>query len=151
MEAKKCSRCGEKKSLDNYAYKCKPKRIKKPHCKECDKRERRQYYVDNKNKVINTVLKRNKLIHIRNGTYIWNYLSKHPCIDCNESNPIVLEFDHKDGEIKTKAISRMVGEGSSIEDIEKEIKKCDIRCANCHKIKTAKQFNWYSYIKDTKK
>lgn len=35
----------------------------------------------------------------------------------------------------------------SWDEILDEIKKCEVVCANCHRIRTAKQFNWYSWIK----
>jgi len=76
--------------------------------------------------------------------YIWEYLLKHPCVDCGETNPLVLQFDHVRGE-KRKAISAMVSNSSSLGAIKKEIKKTDVRCANCHTIKTLKENNSYSY------
>lgn len=38
----------------------------------------------------------------------------------------------------------MVGAGYCIETIEKEIEKCEVRCANCHNIKTAVERSYYS-------
>jgi hypothetical protein len=146
MEKKKCTKCGEEKVLNEYAYKNKPKEIKKPHCKECDKKARREYYLKNKDRIVGIVMGNNKKIKERNGRFVWNYLLEHPCIGCGETNPIVLEFDHRDGSDKTIEVSKMVNLGYSVENIKNEIAKCDIRCANCHRIRTAKQFNWYSYI-----
>lgn len=37
----------------------------------------------------------------------------------------------------------MVKNGFSIENIFLEIEKCEVRCANCHLIKTARDFRWY--------
>ncbi len=146
MEKKKCTKCGEEKALNEFAYKNKKENIKKYCCKSCDKEVRREYYIQNKERIIEGVLLVNKNIQQRNGRFIWNYLLKHPCVDCGEDNPIVLEFDHKDNVEKLKEISRMKGQGFSIEKLEKEISKCDVRCSNCHKIRTAIQQGWYGYI-----
>ena len=47
---------------------------------------------------------------------------------------------------KRDAISNMVNRGYSWKSILIEIDKCDIRCANCHRRRTAKQFGWYNSI-----
>lgn len=71
---------------------------------------------------------------------LFNFLSKKSCIDCGESDPIVLEFDHKDTALKFKSISSMLSGHYSWISLLREIKKCEIRCANCHRKKTYKQF-----------
>lgn len=56
------------------------------------------------------------------------------CADCGVNNPIVLDFDHlKD---KKYNISRMIHDGFSWAAIKKEISKCEVVCANCHRIRT---------------
>lgn len=75
--------------------------------------------------------------------YVLNYLVSHPCVDCGESDPVVLDFDHQKGKIDN--VSDLIKNRNSIELIAKEIDKCVIRCANCHRRKTAKDFGWYKY------
>lgn len=60
------------------------------------------------------------------------------CTDCGENNPIVLDFDH----IRDKKynISRMIHDGFSWSSIKKEIEKCQVVCANCHRIRTYNRF-----------
>lgn len=70
---------------------------------------------------------------------LMKYLKSHPCVNCGEENPTVLEFDHiRDKKCK---ISRLM-ERAAWKTVLKEIKKCQVLCSNCHQIKTAKQFNW---------
>jgi hypothetical protein len=76
---------------------------------------------------------------------VYDYLSIHSCVDCGESDPVVLEFDHV-REKKEWDIAKMLTQAYSWDTILKEIAKCDVRCANCHKRRTAKQFGYYSYL-----
>lgn len=65
-----------------------------------------------------------------------NYLASHPCVDCDESDIVVLEFDHINRSKKIGNISTMVRSSVSVEKLVDEIKKCEVRCANCHRRKT---------------
>ncbi|HUQ41396.1 MAG TPA: hypothetical protein VM052_02730 [Candidatus Limnocylindrales bacterium] len=65
----------------------------------------------------------------------------HPCIDCGETDSLLLDFDHRAGEEKLDDVSRLIGRrASSI--VKTEIDKCDVRCVSCHRRKTAQQFGW---------
>jgi hypothetical protein len=76
--------------------------------------------------------------------YVAKYLSTHPCVDCGESDSIVLTFDHVRGE-KSNDIANMISAGSTLEIIIAEIEKCEVRCYNCHVILTqtrGKTYRW---------
>ena len=73
------------------------------------------------------------------------YKGEHPCVDCGEKDPIVLTFDHVRGE-KRMDVAAMLHGNYKWESILIEIAKCEVRCANCHMRKTAKQFGWYAKI-----
>jgi len=106
-------------------------------CKGCKKEVGARYFKDSKehHKNLNRERRRKARQHI------WDYLKTHPCVDCTETDPVVLEFDHRSDKIM--AVSAMIKAGLSIEKIDLEIAKCDVRCANCHRRKTAKDFDWY--------
>lgn len=66
------------------------------------------------------------------------YLATHPCTDCGESDPIVLEFDHLPGfEKKFNVSTAVTGSTRSWSAILAEIAKCEVVCANCHRRRTA--------------
>jgi hypothetical protein len=69
---------------------------------------------------------------------LWELFKKSKCVDCGESNPIVLEFDHlKD---KSFTISSYVNNSRLWSSkIQEEIDKCEIVCANCHRIRTSQR------------
>jgi hypothetical protein len=72
---------------------------------------------------------------------VLEYLATHPCVDCGESDIVCLEFDHVRG-TKRGDIAHMLGD-HSWQVIAAELQKCDVRCANCHRRKTAEQRGWY--------
>lgn len=73
------------------------------------------------------------------------YKRKCGCRICGIKNPIVLQFDHIDPTTKISTVSQMITDRHNIERIKAEIRKCQILCANCHLIKTAKDFNYKKY------
>ena len=74
---------------------------------------------------------------------LFGFLSQQKCIDCGENDPIVLEFDHTNQNKKFKQISTMLSGHYSWESLSREIEKCEIRCANCHRRKTYVQLNCF--------
>lgn len=58
------------------------------------------------------------------------------CVDCGYNEyACALDFDHRPGETKTRNIASMVG--FSLDKIIEEMSKCDVVCANCHRIRTS--------------
>lgn len=77
---------------------------------------------------------------LRNHRYLLAVLRSAACADCGESDPVVLEFDHR-GE-KRGNVSSMA-DWASLETLETEIAKCDVRCGNCHRRKTQRALRSY--------
>ncbi|HVI42711.1 MAG TPA: hypothetical protein VM577_18970 [Anaerovoracaceae bacterium] len=108
-------------------------------CKLCSRAESKNYYASNP-KHREDLLKRNQKYKEEIQKYIISYLKEHPCVDCGETDIVVLEFDHLHS--KKENIVRLIV-NCSLSKIKEEIQKCAVRCANCHKRKTAKDFGWY--------
>lgn len=56
------------------------------------------------------------------------------CEHCGVQDHRVLDFHHKDASSKVTEVSRLGSNGFSKETIMKEIEKCIVICANCHRI-----------------
>ncbi len=82
-----------------------------------------------------------KKFRLRNRLQVLEYLRRHPCVDCGERDPVVLEFDHQSE--KRHDIASMIWWQTSWNVIEEEISRCQVRCANCHRRKTAHDLGWF--------
>lgn len=100
----------------------------------------RNHYLKNKDKMKKKAKDYTKKTVPKNRILIKAFLSLHCCLDCGNKDIRVFEFDHVRG-IKKGNISTMIGQGCGLETIKKEILKCEIRCANCHRIKTIERRN----------
>lgn len=59
-----------------------------------------------------------------------------PCADCGTQYPhYVMEFDHARGQ-KDTDIAKMVRAPVGLPRLLKELAKCDLVCANCHRRRT---------------
>ena len=77
--------------------------------------------------------------------HVREYFEQHPCIDCGETDPICLDFDHRNPREKHKTVSAMIMSGNSIKVLIAEIEKCDVRCSNCHRRRHAKDKSVYMH------
>ena len=60
-----------------------------------------------------------------------------PCMDCGRAYDVVcMDFDHVRG---TKKFNLSSSHGYSDATIRAEIAKCDLVCANCHRLRTSKR------------
>lgn len=68
--------------------------------------------------------------------YMQNLKSTTPCMDCGVQYPYyVMDFDHRDPTTKVGGV-REIAAGGSMNNMLKEIDKCDVVCANCHRQRT---------------
>lgn len=96
----------------------------------------RKHYEANKEKM-KARIKVRKIQHkAKLRSLVCRYLLDNPCVDCGESDPVVLEFDHLDPALKSFNIGQGISAGLSEAKIVSEIRKCEVRCANCHRRKT---------------
>jgi hypothetical protein len=127
---KKCSRCKQEKDASFFACNSSRKDNLQSLCKACQKVYGQQRYLKNKDyfKEHNKQSSRIKRLAID------EYKKGKMCVDCGNTNPVVLTFDHVRGE-KVAAVTDMANRSFTLSAIYKEIAKCDLRCFNCHMIK----------------
>lgn len=110
-------------------------------CKECKRAVQRNWYVRNKARHVRNVARRRRAAETQLIKRILRYLRFHPCVDCGETNPVLLDFDHVRGK-KVNSVCNLISRGFGWSTIEAEIGKCEVRCCRCHRLKTAKQFGY---------
>lgn len=120
-----------------------PNRDKSYRCPKCKSEYNKQHYEQNKAAYVSRASARKKQVLIALNFQLVQYLSSHPCVDCGERDPVVLEFDHIVEKIDD--IATLVSRGFSWRSISQEIEKCEVRCANCHRRVTAKRGRWNRY------
>lgn len=137
---KTCPGCNISKSFDAFAKHSKRHDGLQVYCRVCKSEYDKKYVQKNKGK--HAAL--NKLNRRKARQYVYDFLKTHPCVDCGENNIVCLDFDHIDPKSKFKSVSALVHSLCVLSTIQKEMDKCEVRCSNCHRKKTAEDFNWYS-------
>ena len=118
-----CPSCGETKPSDEF-YADRPqkgrKRLKRRmKCRQCTRAQMRARYADRSQQIDDYKLERG-------------------CVDCGwRGHPRALELDHLPGSGKLENISRMIANTQfTMDEIWAEMAKCEVVCANCHRIRT---------------
>ena len=139
-----CSKCDIAKNESDFPFRNKLKGSRHSYCLECGRLQAKDHYSRHIPYYVRKAsLRRKSLLEEINGK-VYEYLKTHPCVDCGEDDPIVLEFDHVRGK-KSYNVSAMGWLALSWNSLEKEISKCEVRCANCHRRKTAERRGSYRF------
>jgi hypothetical protein len=142
MKTRVCDHCKVEKNIEEFNWKYKALGIRHDTCRECMKWFAKRYFKGPAHdEHVRNVKERKKAARLFAREYVWNYLTTHPCAQCGESDPRVLEFHHL-GE-KENTISHMVGEGYAVERIQKELDQTQVLCANCHRKLTMDERKWW--------
>jgi hypothetical protein len=125
---KRCKDCKKLSTIDNFYVHKKPNKqiYYASYCKRCAISRART--ADGKRRE-------------KNYLRLWAYFRANPCVDCGETNPLKLSLDHRDSVTKDHDVSRIMKH--NWKKIQAEIDKCDVRCHNCHAVKTHVSLNHF--------
>jgi hypothetical protein len=118
-------------------------RFTKTHrvCVDCRKTYNHEYYQENKEKVNSDKVLRQTKTYRENFDRVSQYKESHSCVDCGRFFPAcAMDWDHQRDKLHN--ISEMV-KFAAWDLIEAEIAKCELICAVCHRIRTAKEGSYH--------
>lgn len=136
---KSCTNCKQNKPKSDFSFRDKAKGKLQSWCQECNRAYNKKHYIDNKKEYLKEAYKNKKARVARNYAYVKKIKSSTPCADCGKKyHYVAMDFDHI-SEDKEFCITRGCSAGLSISKIASEIKKCEIVCSNCNRIRTWKR------------
>lgn len=111
---------------------------------EDQKKYHQKWYIRNRAKVLKRQLKINHEAAKRRRAYLNELKSSTPCTDCGMKYPSeCMDFDHTE---KNKSIGVAQSTNHSWKKMLSEVKKCEIVCSNCHRVRTQKRLKLESSI-----
>ena len=124
------------KPLEDFAWRRKARGQKDSYCRPCRAAYKQEHNRANRHRYIAQTRVRKQAVLAERIEFLVGYLREHPCVDCGEGDPVVLEFDH----LRDKKFA--IGEGlkdRNWQSVLDEIAKCEVVCANCHRRRTARR------------
>lgn len=140
---KYCTRCKRDLLLAEFNFNDRASGRRQAYCRARSRAYVRDHYARNKQYYVEKALVRGSRERAFAHNWVLEYLLSHPCADCGENDPVVLDFDHAEPGSKRLDVANMIQRRWAWARIEAEIAKCVVRCANCHRRRTARQFGWY--------
>lgn len=121
---KTCTTCRIEKDLSAFSKKGKGLQAQ---CKACRKLWFAEHYSKNKQYYID----RNKVTAAKTRQWYNEYKTTLSCQICGEDHPACLDFHHRDPREKEVSVGAAVRHSRA--KLLREIAKCDVLCANCHR------------------
>lgn len=135
---KYCNKCGKDQPFSSFSSKNSTRDGKHSNCRTCQSSYTKSHYQRNK-KSYAIKARRNSRKREHEVRMLIRSQKSKPCMDCGVSYPhYVMDFDHLEKGSKKFMLSVAVRDSFkwSNQDVLNEIAKCDLVCANCHRIRT---------------
>ncbi len=133
---RRCGRCEREKPLDDFAWRRKERGQRDNYCRPCRAAYKQEHYLANRQRYIDQARARKRVLVAERIEFLVAFLREHPCVDCGETDPVVLEFDH----LRDKTFGVAAGlRDRAWPSVLDEMAKCDVVCANCHRRRTARR------------
>lgn len=136
-----CRVCGKTKPLIEFPLRSLKRQTRQWICLLCQREYTNDWYSRNRKQQIANAKERSRHATAELKSRVREYLLGHPCVDCGESDADVLDFDHL--RHKKANVSTLVQSAVSWNALVREIAKCEVRCANCHRRRTARNLSYY--------
>lgn len=134
MTKKSCTKCNKEKRTECFSKNRSKKDGLNSHCKDCHSVYIRAHYQKNKKYYKERIAAKKNENKKQNLKLIRGLKEQTPCADCGKKYPYyVMDFDHINGQ-KKDVVSKLTKSSPKI--VLAEIKKCEIVCANCHRMRT---------------
>lgn len=131
---KTCARCRRVLPLREFPLRRKDGTKRYGHCRDCKAAYQRQWYERNAVRHRARTAAARRAVREQNKRLVWAAKSV-PCADCGRTYPpYVMDFDHVRGE-KVGNIAHLKVRATA-ETLLAEIAKCEVVCANCHRIRS---------------
>lgn len=140
----KCSKCGKYKPEKAFAtFRTRKGELRRRgSCWECrgqyakENFERLQQWRKDYNEQTKTARQVASKARREEAKAFVDWFKDQPCTDCKKKfPPVCMDLDHVRGE-KVRNISALVSGAYKGELIVEELRKCEVVCANCHRIRT---------------
>lgn len=129
---KTCTACDQEKSVEDFGVKNVLTGLRQSYCKQCQREKAKAHYEANKT----SYLVRNARRAEEVAKYVDELKAKTPCVDCGQVfKPRISDWHHKDSSTKLKIVS-VLRHSTTLPAVLREIEKCDLLCANCHRERT---------------
>jgi hypothetical protein len=129
-----CGRCQQLLPISDFAWRRKTRGQRDNSCRACRAAYKQEHYAANRERYIADAIRRKQAVVAERTAYIVELFRERPCIDCGETDPLVLEFDH----IGPKNFNIAKGlPNNNWQAVLDEIATCEVVCANCHRRRTS--------------
>jgi len=151
-DPKTCVKCGQPEGVVTFALeKTRNGSLRaRRDCVECRRKSSKKYYQANpkyfsgyreehKERYLKQAVGCNRERRHKRYALIKILKESKPCTDCGKSFPyFVMDFDHRDPSLKVNDVSTLVKTYVPWDRVLEEVTKCDLVCANCHRLRTYK-------------